>query len=182
MKLVTTTIPGVLLVEPRVFGDERGFLMETWNAATFARIGLDVSFVQDNHSRSAKGVLRGLHYQLRQSQGKLIRVTAGAVFDVAVDLRRSSASFGHATGIELTARSKQMLWIPPGFAHGFLTLEDDTDLLYKCTDFYAPEHERSLLWNDPALDIRWPLHRDQRPILSAKDLAGVPLAQAETFG
>jgi dTDP-4-dehydrorhamnose 3,5-epimerase len=180
MQVIDTALPDVKIIEPRVFGDDRGFFMETWNARTFAGLGLNLDFVQDNHSRSVRGVLRGLHYQLEQAQGKLVRVTAGAVYDVAVDLRRSSAHFGKWVGVELTAENKRMLWVPPGFAHGFLTLKDGTEFLYKCTDFYAPEHERSLLWNDPALGIDWPLN-DMIPQLSVKDAAGTPLTQAEYF-
>lgn len=178
MKLVDTAIPDVKIVEPAIFGDDRGFFMETWNAKAFVRAGLDLAFVQDNHSRSAKGVLRGLHYQLRQPQGKLVRVVRGAAFDVAVDIRRSSATFGRSVGVVLTEANKRMLWVPPGFAHGFLSLEDDTEFLYKCTDFYAPEHERALLWSDPALGIDWPLD-GLLPQLSAKDAAALPLADAE---
>ena len=178
MKLIDTAIPDVKIVESAVFGDDRGFFMETWNARGFADAGLDLTFVQDNHSRSAKGVLRGLHYQLRQPQGKLVRVVRGAVYDVAVDIRRGSASFEQWVGVEVSAANKRMLWVPPGFAHGFLTLEDDTEFLYKCTDFYAPEHERSLLWSDPAIGIDWPLGGDA-PLLSGKDAAAAPLAEAE---
>ncbi len=180
MNVVETRIPGVLILEPRVFGDERGFFMESWNARTFAQAGLDLTFVQDNHSRSARGVLRGLHYQSPGPQGKLVRVAAGAVFDVAVDLRRSSPAFGQWVGVELSAANKRMFYLPEGIAHGFLSLEDGTDFLYKCTSFYAPEHEQSLLWNDPAIGIDWPLD-GLEPRLSAKDAAGVPLAQALTF-
>jgi dTDP-4-dehydrorhamnose 3,5-epimerase len=180
VKIIDTALPDVKIIEPKIFGDDRGFFMETWNARTFAGLGLNLDFVQDNHSRSARGVLRGLHYQLEQAQGKLVRVTAGAVYDVAVDLRRSSAHFGNWVGVELTAENKRLLWVPPGFAHGFLTLEDGTEFLYKCTDFYAPEHERSLLWSDPALGIDWPLNA-MIPQLSGKDAAGTPLAQAECF-
>lgn len=178
MKLVDTAIPDVKIVEPAIFGDDRGFFMETWNAKAFAQAGLDLAFVQDNHSRSAKGVLRGLHYQLRQPQGKLVRVVRGAAFDVAVDIRRGSATFGRSVGVTLTDANKRMLWVPPGFAHGFLSLEDETEFLYKCTDFYAPEHERALLWSDPALGIDWPLD-GLLPQLSAKDAAALPLADAE---
>ena len=181
MKLRATGIADVKLIEPRVFGDQRGFFFESWNAAMFERLGIRANFVQDNHSRSAKGVLRGLHYQIRQAQGKLVRVTAGAVYDVVVDLRRGSVTFGRWEGVELSASNRLMLWIPPGFAHGFLSLEDDTEFLYKCTDFYAPEHEFALLWNDPALAIDWPLARVGTLVLSAKDQAAVPLAQARTF-
>jgi len=179
MKVSDTELPGVRLIEPRVFGDDRGFFLETWNAASFAAAGLDVAFVQDNHSRSQRGVLRGLHYQVVAPQGKLVRVTAGAVFDVAVDLRRSSPHFGRWTGHELSAANKAMLWIPPGFAHGFLVLSDEADFLYKCTALYAPEHDRALRWDDPALAIDWPL--DRPPLLSAKDAAAPLLADAEGF-
>ncbi len=180
MKIVDTDLADVKLIEPRLIGDDRGFFMETWNDRDFAANGLPLTFVQDNHSRSAAGVLRGLHYQVRQPQGKLVRVVAGAVFDVAVDLRRSSPTFGKWVGFELSADNKRMLWVPPGFAHGFLSLRDGTEFLYKCTDYYAPEHERSLLWNDPQLDIAWPLE-GLTPQLSAKDVAGVALAEADTF-
>lgn len=179
MKLIPTAIPEVLIVEPSVFGDARGFFMETWNAARFAEAGLTMDFVQDNHSRSVAGALRGMHYQLSKPQGKLVRVTAGRVFDVAVDLRRSAATFGQWVGVELSAENKRMLWIPPGFAHGFLTLEDGTDFLYKCTDFYAPADERCLRWDDPAIGIAWPLAGP--PTLSDKDCAGADLADAEVY-
>lgn len=181
MKLIGTALPEVRLIEPRLFEDERGFFLETWNAHAFAEAGIAADFVQDNHSRSARGVLRGLHYQIAQPQGKLVRVVAGRAFDVAVDLRRSSPTFGQYTGVELDAADKRMLWVPPGFAHGFLALEDDTDLLYKCTDYYAPEHERTLLWSDPTLGIDWPLDQVGAPLLSAKDVAGVPLAGADVY-
>ena len=180
MNIIETAIPGVLIIEPKVFGDERGFFMESWNAKSFAAAGLDLAFVQDNHSRSSKGVLRGLHYQQPNPQGKLVRVTAGAVYDVAVDMRRSSPTFGKSVGVELSAANKRMFWVPEGMAHGFLCLRDGTDFLYKCTAFYEPANEHSLLWNDPALGIDWPLG-DLVPQLSAKDLAGKPLAQAVTF-
>ena len=180
MKVERASIADVLVIEPRLFGDARGFFMETWNARTFKENGLTAQFVQDNHSRSAKNVVRGLHYQVQSSQGKLIRVTAGAVWDVAVDLRRGSPSFGRWTGTRLEAGSPRMLWIPPGFAHGFLVLSDSADVQYKTTDFYAPEHERTLLWNDPALAIDWPL-AGREPVLSDKDRHGTPFAQAETF-
>jgi dTDP-4-dehydrorhamnose 3,5-epimerase len=180
MRVIETAIPDVKLIEPKVFGDDRGFFMETWNAAAFGAAGLDLDFVQDNHSRSSRGVLRGLHYQLQQTQGKLVRVTAGSVFDVAVDVRRSSPTFGQWVGYELSAQNKRMLWVPEGFAHGFVTLEDGTDFLYKCTRLYAPEHERAIRWDDPAIGIDWPLG-DIVPQLSAKDRAGVDLADAEVF-
>lgn len=185
MKVIRTEIPEVLILEPRVFGDARGFFMESWNRRDFARAtGLDVDFVQDNHSRSARGVLRGLHYQLHQAQGKLVRVVCGAVWDVAVDLRRSAPTFGHWVGVELSADNQRQLWLPPGFAHGFLVLSDSADFLYKATEYYAPEHERSLRWDDPALGIAWPLQRMgvAQPTLSAKDAAAPGLAQADLFG
>lgn len=180
MNVLDSPLPGVKIIEPSVFGDERGFFLESWNARTFADAGLDLTFVQDNQSRSARGVLRGLHYQLAKPQGKLVRVVAGRVFDVAVDLRRKSPTFGQSFGLELSAANRRMLWVPPGFAHGFLALEDGTDFIYKCTDFYAPEEERSLLWSDPALAIPWPLD-GLSPIVSSKDIAAPGLAQAEVY-
>lgn len=180
MKVLETAIADVKLIEPQVFGDARGFFFESWNARSFAAAGIDATFVQDNHSRSAKGVLRGLHYQVKQTQAKLIRVITGSVFDVAIDLRRSSPTFGRWAGAVLSGENKRQLWIPKGFAHGFLCLEDGTEFVYKCTDFYAPEYERSLLWNDPALEIDWPLDGLQ-PTLSPKDAAGKPLSDAEVF-
>ncbi len=180
MKVTPTTLPGLLILEPKVFGDSRGFFMESFNARTFRELtGLDVDFVQDNHSRSSKGVLRGLHYQIQQAQGKLVRVVRGSVFDVAVDLRRGSPTFGQWEGVELSEENQRQLWIPPGFAHGFLVTSDSADFLYKTTDYYAPEHERSLLWNDPAVGVAWPLEGE--PLLSAKDVAGKVLAECETF-
>jgi len=180
VNVIETALPGVLLIEPRVFGDDRGFFYESWNAQRFADAGLDLAFVQDNHSKSAKGVLRGLHYQNPDPQGKLVRVVAGAVYDVAVDLRRSSPTFGRWVGYELSAANKRMLWVPPGFAHGFLSLEDGTEFLYKCTAFYAPANEHSLLWNDPAVGIDWPLDGIE-PLLAGKDADGHPLADVKTF-
>ena len=181
MEVIRTRIPDVLILEPRVHGDARGFFLESFNAQTFHGVtGLDVTFVQDNHSRSAKGVLRGLHYQIRHPQGKLVRVSHGAVFDVAVDLRRSSATFGQWVGVELSGENFRQLWVPAGFAHGFLVLSESADFLYKTTDYYAPEHERSLLWNDPAVGIEWPLVGIDVK-LAAKDVAGLPLASSETF-
>lgn len=180
MRLIETDIPGPIVIAPRVFGDARGFFLESWSAAAFAAAGLPDRFVQDNHSRSARGVLRGLHFQNPQPQGKLVRVVAGRIWDVAVDLRRGSPAFGRWTGVELSARTHHMLWVPPGFAHGFLSLEDDTDVLYKCTAPYAPEHEASIRWDDPALAIAWPLD-GITPILSAKDAAAGPLADARTY-
>ncbi|HZV58306.1 MAG TPA: dTDP-4-dehydrorhamnose 3,5-epimerase [Sphingobium sp.] len=180
MNIIETAIEGLLIIEPKVFGDERGFFMESWNARAFREAGLDIEFVQDNHSRSSRGVLRGLHYQQPGPQGKLVRVTAGAVYDVAVDMRRSSPTFGQWVGVELSAANKRMFWVPEGMAHGFLCLEDGTDFLYKCRGYYDPAHEHSLLWNDPTLGIDWPLD-GITPQLSAKDEAGKPLAQAVTF-
>lgn len=179
MQFTPTAIPDVILIEPRVFAEERGFFMETWQARRFAAAGLDLRFVQDNHSRSAQGVLRGLHYQVQQTQGKLVRVVLGEVFDVAVDLRRGSPTLGRWVGVTLSAANKRQLWIPPGFAHGFYVTSEAAEFLYKCTDFYAPEHERSLRWDDPQLAIAWPLVGGAAPTLSAKDAAGVPFAEAE---
>lgn len=180
MNVLECAIPGPLILEPRVFGDERGFFLESWNATTFANAGLDLDFVQDNHSRSQKGVLRGLHYQNPNAQGKLVRVTSGAVYDVAVDLRRSSPHFGRWAGVTLSAENKCMFWVPEGFAHGFLTLEDGTDFLYKCTAYYAPEHDHSLAWDDPQVGIEWPLD-GMVPQLSAKDREGSSLETAEAY-
>ena len=180
MKIIPFEIPDVYLVEPKVFGDERGFFMESFNERTFkASTGTDAHFVQDNHSRSRKGVLRGLHYQIRQPQGKLIRIIAGEVFDVAVDIRRRSPTFGKWTATRLSAENHRQLWIPEGFAHGFLVLSEFADVLYKTTDFYAPEHERCIRWDDPDLAIAWPL--EGTPIVSKKDEVGTPLRQAEVF-
>lgn len=179
MKLERTAIADVLVLEPRVFGDARGFFMETWNEQTFEKLGIREKFVQDNHSRSRRNVLRGLHYQIRQPQGKLVRVAGGEIWDVAVDLRRGSPSFGRWVGTKLDAGSHRMLWIPAGFAHGFLVLSEGADVQYKTTDYYAPEHERTLLWNDPALGIAWPLAGE--PVMTDKDRRGTPLARAETF-
>jgi dTDP-4-dehydrorhamnose 3,5-epimerase len=180
MNVIPTDIPGVLLLEPRVFGDARGFFFEAYNRRAFHKAtGVDVEFVQDNHSRSSKNVLRGLHYQVRQAQGKLIRVTAGEVWDVAVDLRRGSPKFGQWAGFTLSAESRRMAWIPPGFAHGFLVVSDSAEVLYKATDYYAPEHERTLLWSDAALGIKWPLAG--QPVLADRDRRGTPLAGAEVF-
>ena len=180
MNIVRTEIPDVLIIEPKVFGDSRGFFFESFNQRQFEQLtGVAPSFVQDNHSRSARGVLRGLHYQIQQPQGKLVRVIAGEVFDVCVDMRRSSPTFGKAVYVTLSADNHRQLWIPPGFAHGFLVTSESADFFYKTTDYYAPEHERSVLWNDAALAIPWPLKGE--PLLSAKDKVGTPLAQAETF-
>ena len=181
MKVIQTAIPDVKIIEPQVFGDERGCFMESFNAKRFHELtGLDVNFVQDNHSKSGRGVLRGLHYQIEQAQGKLVRVTAGKVFDVVVDIRKSSPGFGHWVGEILSADNFHQLWVPPGFAHGFLVLEDETEFLYKTTDYYAPEHERTIQWDDPGLAIEWPL--DGLEVrLSDKDKNGTPFANAETF-
>ena len=181
MKVIPMAIPDVLIIEPKVFGDARGFFFESFNQKAFNEAtGLDVNFVQDNHSRSAKGVLRGLHYQLRQPQGKLVRVVRGAVFDVAVDLRKSSATFGRWVGAELNEENNKQFWVPAGFAHGFLVLSDMADFLYKTTDYYAPEHERCIAWNEPTIGVHWPLE-DCLPRLSTKDDAGVHLKLAEVF-
>ncbi|WP_448596108.1 dTDP-4-dehydrorhamnose 3,5-epimerase [Thermoleptolyngbya sp.] len=180
MNVFPTEIPDVLILEPKVFGDSRGFFFESYNEQVFQdKTGLDVRFVQDNYSRSAKNVLRGMHYQIQQTQGKLVRVTVGTIFDVAVDLRKSSRTFGMWVGCELSAENKRQLWIPPGFAHGFVVVSDVAEVLYKTTDYYAPQHERSILWNDPDLAIAWPLEGE--PILSAKDQAGTPFCKAEVF-
>jgi dTDP-4-dehydrorhamnose 3,5-epimerase len=180
MKVVQTAIPDVLIFEPCVFGDERGFFLENWNAREFDNaVGAKVQFVQDNHSRSRHGVLRGLHYQIKQSQGKLVRVARGRVFDAVVDLRKSSATFGRWVGTELSEDNHRQFWIPPGFAHGFLVLSESADFIYKATDYYAPEYERCLIWNDPAVGINWPVNEE--PILSAKDRAGLPLHDVEVF-
>lgn len=180
MKISDTALPGVLLIEPRVFSDARGFFLESWNRRSFRAAGLDLDFVQDNHSRSARGVLRGLHYQLENPQGKLVRVTQGAVFDVAVDIRRSSPHFGRWVGYELSAENHRMLWIPPGFAHGFLVLSETADFLYKCTSLYDPPSDRGIRWDDPAIGIAWP-DAGARPLLSAKDAEARLLADAELF-
>jgi len=181
MQITPASLPEVLLIEPKVFGDARGFFYESYNACSFREAtGFDGGFVQDNHSKSARGVLRGLHYQIRQAQGKLVRVTAGEVCDVVVDLRKSSPRFGQHASFTLSAENKRMLWVPPGFAHGFLVTSESAEFLYKVTDYWAPEHERSLLWNDPALGIDWPLG-GMAPVLSKKDIEGLPLDHAETY-
>ncbi len=179
MKVIETFLPGVLVLEPKVFGDDRGFFFESYNKRALAKAGVAFEFVQDNHSRSARNVLRGLHYQVKQPQGKLVRVIAGEVFDVAVDIRRSSPNRGKWVGINLSADNKRMIWIPPGFAHGFLMLSETGEVLYKTTDYWAQEHERCIIWNDPDLAIRWPLQGE--PILSAKDRTGYPLKSAELY-
>lgn len=180
MKVIKTNLPEVLVIEPRIFGDDRGFFYESFNAKKFTEFsGVETSFVQDNHSLSAKNVLRGLHYQIRQPQGKLVRVVAGEVFDVAVDMRRSSPRFGQWTGVSLSAENKRQMWIPAGFAHGFLVLSDSAEFLYKTTDYWAPEHERCLQWDDPAVAIQWPLQGT--PVMSSKDQQGKSLADAEVY-
>lgn len=180
MQAIQTEIPDVFIIEPKVFGDERGFFFESFNARRFAELtGANPQFVQDNHSRSVKGVLRGLHYQIRQPQGKLVRVVSGEVWDVAVDIRRSSPTFGKWVGVTLSAENKRQLWIPEGFAHGFVVVSEAAEFLYKTTDYWAPEYERSIIWNDPTLNLPWPL--DGEPSLSAKDRQGALLEQAETF-
>ncbi len=181
MKFAATSIPDVILIEPDVFGDERGFFMETFQAARFIESGINQDFVQDNHSGSVQGTLRGLHYQIKQPQGKLVRVVAGEVFDVAVDLRRSSPTFGKWEGVCLSAQNKLQLWIPAGFAHGFYVTSAWAEIVYKATDYYAPQWERSLLWNDPALAIHWPLLDNEKLILSPKDAKGKPLGEAEVY-
>jgi dTDP-4-dehydrorhamnose 3,5-epimerase len=181
MKLIRCDIDGPLIIEPKLFGDSRGFFMESFNARVFAELsGSKLGFVQDNQSRSSKGVLRGLHYQVRQPQGKLVRVVRGAIFDVAVDLRRSSANFGRWIGVELNEENQRQLWIPPGFAHGFLVRSDSADVLYKATDYYAPEHERSIVWNDPEIGIAWPSPVSES-LISDKDRRGHRLNQAEVY-
>lgn len=180
MKVTRTAIPEVLIIEPKVFGDARGFFYESFNQKAFNEAtGLALNFVQDNHSRSARGVLRGLHYQIQQPQGKLVRVVRGAVFDVAVDIRKSSPTFGKWVGVELSEENQRQMWVPPGFAHGFVVTSDSADFLYKTTDYYAPEHERCIAWNDPTVGVQWPA--DAVPQLSAKDMLGRPLASAEVF-
>lgn len=181
MQFLPTRIPDVVLIKPRVFGDERGYFMETWQERKFADAGMEAHFVQDNHSRSGKGILRGLHYQIQQAQGKLVRVISGAVFDVAVDIRRSSATFGQWVGVILSAENKDMLWVPPGFAHGFYVTGDHAEFLYKCTDFWAPEYERTLLWNDRDLGIDWPIPTHAAPMMSEKDREGIRLRDADTY-
>lgn len=180
MNIIPTEIPDVLIIEPKVFGDDRGFFFESSNERTFAeKTGVVTRFVQSNHSRSAKNILRGLHYQIQQPQGKLVRVVIGEVFDVAVDLRKSSPTFGQWVSSFLSAENRRQLWVPPGFAHGFYVVSEAAEVLYQTTDYYAPQHERCVIWNDPDLDIAWPLTAE--PVLSAKDKAGLPMTQAEVF-
>jgi len=180
MRILETSLSDVKIIEPTVFGDERGFFMETWSQRAFAEHGIEQNFVQDNHSRSARGVLRGMHYQIKHPQGKLVRVTQGEVFDVAVDMRKSSPQFGQWIGVELSDKNKRQLWVPPGFAHGFLVLSETADFQYKCTDIYAPEYERSLIWNDPDVGIDWPLN-DLTPQLADKDKAGLLFNECDTY-
>ena len=179
MKVIQTELPDILILEPVVYGDDRGFLLESYNKRKLQELGIVTEFVQDNHSHSVKNVLRGLHYQLRQPQGKLVRVTTGAVFDVGVDIRKSSPTFGKWVAVNLSAENKRVMWIPPGFAHGFQVLSNSADLLYKMTDYYVPELERTILWNDPEISIEWPIQRDL--VLSPKDRAGTLLKVAEVF-
>ncbi|MBX2878793.1 MAG: dTDP-4-dehydrorhamnose 3,5-epimerase [Granulosicoccus sp.] len=181
MQIEETSLESVKIIKPAVHGDDRGFFMECWNQAVFEKSGLSLNFVQDNHSRSSRGVLRGLHYQIQQAQGKLVRVTRGEVFDVAVDMRRSSAQFGQWFGTVLSESNKQQLWVPPGFAHGFYVLSEFADFQYKCTEYYAPEHERCLLWNDPQIGIEWPIKAGLSPQLAAKDVAGKRFDECESY-
>ena len=181
MNVISTAIPDVKIIEPRVYGDERGFFMETWNEKAFREAGIEATFVQDNHSRSVKNTLRGLHYQIKQPQGKLVRATSGEVFDVAVDLRKGSPTFGQWVGEYLSADNKRMLWVPPGFAHGFYVTSDQAEFQYKCTDYYAPDHERCIRWDDPDLAIRWPEAVNEEVLVSAKDAEGVPFGGAQVY-
>ncbi len=180
-ELSTTAIPEVVRIRPKLIEDERGFFFESWNDRTYAQVGLEIRFVQDNHSRSTAGCLRGLHYQIENAQGKLVRATLGEIFDVAVDLRRSSSTFGSWVGVTLSAANHEMLWVPPGFAHGFYVVSDAAEVLYKCTEFYSPNTERTLIWNDPDLAIDWPVKPGEPPKISPKDAAGVLLRDAECF-
>jgi dTDP-4-dehydrorhamnose 3,5-epimerase len=181
MQFLPTAIPDILLIEPTFFGDDRGFFMETYQAQQFYEAGIDIDFVQDNHSGSRRGILRGLHYQIRHTQGKLIRVISGEIYDVAVDLRRSSICFGQWISFSLSSNNKHQVWIPPGFAHGFYVLSEWAEVVYNVSDYYSPEWERTLLWNDPELGIEWPLLNGEYPILSEKDARGTPLREAELF-
>lgn len=181
MQFEPTEIADVILIRPRVFGDARGFFLESWEEKKFAAAGITAKFVQDNHSRSARHTLRGLHYQKPNTQGKLVRVVSGTVFDVAVDIRRSSPTFGRSVGVTLSAQKHEMLWVPPGFAHGFLVLSESADFLYRCTDFYAPAHERAIRWNDPDLGVQWPLPQGVDPLLSAKDAVAGTFGEADLF-
>jgi dTDP-4-dehydrorhamnose 3,5-epimerase len=180
LNILSTTLPDILLIEPRVFPDDRGFFLESYQKRQFQEVGIDADFVQDNHSKSCQGTLRGLHYQIRQPQAKLVRVIAGEVFDVAVDIRRNSPTFGRWTGALLSAQNKRMMWVPVGFAHGFYVTSPDAEVLYKASDYYAPQWERSIRWNDPTIDIQWPL-QEEAPILSPKDALASLFAEAEVF-
>jgi dTDP-4-dehydrorhamnose 3,5-epimerase len=179
MEFAPTRIPDVVLIEPKVFGDSRGYFLETWQESRFAAAGIDAHFVQDNHSHSSQWILRGMHYQIQQTQGKLVRVSRGAVFDVAVDVRKSSPTFGQWVGVELSDANHRMVWVPPGFAHGFLALTEVVDFMYKCTDFYAPQHERTLRWDDPAVGIQWPLPAGVKPLLAQRDANAAALGELE---
>jgi len=181
MEFVPTRLPEVILIKPRVFSDERGFFLETWQEQRFSNAGIEARFVQDNHSHSRRLTLRGLHFQIEQPQGKLVRVAQGAVFDVAVDMRRSSKRFGQWVGVELSSDNHHLLWVPPGFAHGYLALSERADFLYRCTEYYAPQYERAVRWDDPAIGIQWPLAQRTAPTLSPKDAVAPLLAEAETF-
>jgi dTDP-4-dehydrorhamnose 3,5-epimerase len=181
MQFEPTSLPEVILIKPRVFGDPRGFFFETWQQQRFAAAGIDANFVQDNHSHSTLHTLRGLHFQIQQAQGKLVRVSRGEVFDIAVDIRRASPRFGRWVGVRLSDVNHHMLWVPPGFAHGYLALSEEVDFLYKCTDFYAPQHERAIRWDDPTVDVDWPLPAGATPILSSKDAAAPLLIDAESY-
>lgn len=181
MEFIPTRLPDVVLVKPKVHGDDRGFFAETWHQSKFAEAGICADFVQDNHSRSTRHTLRGLHYQIQRPQGKLVRVVSGKVFDVAVDMRQTSSTFGKWVGIELSAQNHHLLWIPPGFAHGFVVLSESADFVYKCTDFWAPQHERTLLWSDSDIGIEWPMPATVNPLLSVKDATGTPFKDAEYF-
>jgi dTDP-4-dehydrorhamnose 3,5-epimerase len=181
MEFLPTNIPEVVIIQPRIFGDERGFFLETYQSERFAAAGISAQFVQDNHSGSRQGILRGLHYQIHQPQGKLVRVIAGEIFDVAVDLRRSSPTFGKWVCAQLSAQNKQQIWVPAGFAHGFYVVSEWAEVVYKATDYYAPQWERTLMWNDPELAIQWPLCDEQLPFLSAKDTRGASLQEAELY-
>lgn len=180
MRFTPTAIPDVILVEPDVFGDERGFFMETWRQTDFAEAGIRAEFVQDNHSKSTQGILRGLHYQIPKAQGKLVRVISGKVFDVAIDLRRNSPTFGKWVSEIISSENKKQLWLPPGFAHGFLVMSETAEFVYKCTDYYAPQHERCIVWDDPDLGIEWP-ELEQAPVLSQKDINGISFSKAEYY-
>ena len=181
MNIITTNLPGVIVIEPKVYVDKRGFFLETFREDVLLQAGINAHFVQDNHTRSSQGVLRGLHYQTEQTQGKLVRVTKGEVYDVAVDMRKDSPTFGRHVGVLLSAESKRQLWVPEGFAHGFYVTTESAEFVYKCTDYYAPQFEQSVLWNDPSLDIQWPLVNGQTPLLSEKDKAGLLLVDAPVF-